>query len=56
MDRSNLVIDVIDRVPTLLTKAAHLKEQMKNEIILNLSYAHENGADRTEITNWVWPY
>jgi xylulose-5-phosphate/fructose-6-phosphate phosphoketolase len=56
VDRFSLVIDVIDRVPTLLTKAAHLKEQMKNEIILNLSYARENGADRPEITNWVWPY
>ena len=29
---------------------------MKNEIILNLSYAHEQGTDRPEITNWVWPY
>ncbi len=28
---------------------------MKNEIILNLSYAHEHGTDRAEITNWVWP-
>jgi xylulose-5-phosphate/fructose-6-phosphate phosphoketolase len=29
---------------------------MKNEIILNLSYARENGTDRPEITNWLWPY
>jgi xylulose-5-phosphate/fructose-6-phosphate phosphoketolase len=29
---------------------------MKNEIILNLAYAHEQGTDRDEITNWVWPY
>jgi len=56
VDRFDLVIDVIDRVPRLQTKAAHLKERMKNEIILNLSYAHEHGTDRPEITNWVWPY
>jgi len=56
VDRFDLVIDVIDRVPRLQAKAAHLKERMKNEIILNLSYAHEHGTDRTEITNWVWPY
>ena len=56
VDRFDLVIDVIDRVPRLQVKAAHLKEKMKNEIILNLSYAHENGTDRPEITNWVWPY
>jgi xylulose-5-phosphate/fructose-6-phosphate phosphoketolase len=56
VDRFNLVIDVIDRVPKLQTKAAHLKEQMKNEIILNLRYAREQGTDRAEIANWVWPY
>ena len=56
VDRFDLVIDVIDRVPRLQTKAAHLKDSMKNEIILNLSYAHEHGTDRPEITNWVWPY
>ncbi len=56
VDRFNLVIDVIDRVPRLQTRAAHLKERMKNEIILNLSYAHEHGSDRSEISDWVWPY
>jgi xylulose-5-phosphate/fructose-6-phosphate phosphoketolase len=54
-DRFTLVIDVIDRVPGLAARAAHLKEHMKNQIILNLAYAHEHGADREEITNWVWP-
>jgi xylulose-5-phosphate/fructose-6-phosphate phosphoketolase len=55
-DRFTLVIDVIDWVPGLAARAAHLKEQMKNEIILNLVYAHEHGTDRDEITNWVWPF
>jgi xylulose-5-phosphate/fructose-6-phosphate phosphoketolase len=54
-DRFTLVIDVIDRVPGLADRAAHLKEQMKNEIILHLAYAHEHGTDPEEITNWVWP-
>jgi xylulose-5-phosphate/fructose-6-phosphate phosphoketolase len=54
-DRFTLVIDVIDRVPGLAARAAHLKEQMKNQIILNLAYAHEHGTDRDEIINWVWP-
>jgi xylulose-5-phosphate/fructose-6-phosphate phosphoketolase len=56
VDRFNLVIDVIDRVPRLQTKAAHLKDRMKNEIILHLHYAHEHGTDRPEIADWVWPY
>jgi xylulose-5-phosphate/fructose-6-phosphate phosphoketolase len=54
--RFDLVIDVIDRVPRLRTREAHLKEEMKNEIIENLTYAHEQGADRPEVTNWMWPY
>ena len=53
--RFHLVIDVIDRVPKLRTRAAHLKEEMKNAIIDNLSYAHEHGTDRPELANWTWP-
>ena len=54
--RFHLVIDVIERVPRLAEKAAHLKEEMKNAIVDNLNYAHENGADRPELANWAWPY
>jgi xylulose-5-phosphate/fructose-6-phosphate phosphoketolase len=53
--RFHLVMDVVDRVPTLRAKAAHLREEMKNAIIDHQNYAHQNGADRPEITNWVWP-
>ena len=56
IDRFSLVIDVIDRVPGLAARAAHLKEEMKNAIIDNRNYAHTYGTDRAEITNWVWPY
>jgi xylulose-5-phosphate/fructose-6-phosphate phosphoketolase len=54
--RFHLVIDVIDHVPRLRTKAAHLKEEMKNAIIDNLRYAHEHGTDRPEIADWTWPH
>jgi xylulose-5-phosphate/fructose-6-phosphate phosphoketolase len=54
--RFHLVIDVVDRVPTLRAKGAHLKEEMKNAIIDNMRYAHEHGTDRPEIVNWTWPY
>jgi xylulose-5-phosphate/fructose-6-phosphate phosphoketolase len=54
--RFHLVIDVIDRVPKLRERAGHLKEEMKNAIIDNLSFAHENGFDRAEIADWVWPH
>lgn len=49
------MIDVIDRVPRLQNKAAHLKGLMKNDIIRNLIYAHEHGTDRSEISDWTWP-
>ncbi|MGD1931522.1 MAG: phosphoketolase [Leptolyngbyaceae cyanobacterium] len=56
VDRFNLVIDVIDRVPKLGSAAAHVKERMKNQIIKCLTYAFEEGTDIEEITNWKWPY
>jgi xylulose-5-phosphate/fructose-6-phosphate phosphoketolase len=55
VDRFNIAIDVIDRVPSLQVSAAHTKEWLKNEIINSISYAHENGIDRPEIMNWKWP-
>jgi xylulose-5-phosphate/fructose-6-phosphate phosphoketolase len=54
-DRFTLVIDVIDRVSGLASRAAHLKEEMKEAIIDSLDHAHTEGIDRDEITNWLWP-
>ncbi len=54
IDRFNLVMDVIDRVPALGSRAAHVKERMKNAILANRAHAHEHGMDAPEITNWRW--
>jgi len=54
IDRFNLVIDVIDRVPRLGSRAAHIKERMQEEILSNREYAHTHGMDSPEITNWRW--
>jgi len=56
IDRFNLVIDVIERVPKLRSAAAYVKERMQNQIIENLNYAFEEGRDKPEIVNWKWPY
>ncbi|NEO66112.1 MAG: phosphoketolase family protein, partial [Moorea sp. SIO4G2] len=56
IDRFNLVIDVIDRVPKLGSAAAYVKERMKNQIIENLNYASEQGIDKAEIQEWKWPF
>ncbi len=55
VDRFNLAIDVIDRVPRLQVVGAHIKEWLKDQIIDSVNYAHENGIDRPEATNWKWP-
>jgi xylulose-5-phosphate/fructose-6-phosphate phosphoketolase len=55
IDRFDLVIDVIDRVPKLEVAGAHVKERMRNQIIENTNYAREEGIDKPEITEWKWP-
>ena len=54
IDRFDLVIDVIDRVSSLGSRAAHVRERMKDGIIDNLAYAKEHGMDKPEITDWKW--
>ena len=56
IDRFNIAIDVIDRVPRLQATASHLKDRLKDQIIDSINYAHENGIDRKEMTDWKWPF
>ncbi|MHB1513610.1 MAG: phosphoketolase family protein [Acidiferrobacter sp.] len=56
VDRFNLVIDVIDRVPRLIAAGAHVKERMKDHILEHLQYAMDEGVDRAETANWTWPF
>ena len=54
VDRFDLAIDVIDRVPRLQPIGAHVKEWLKSQIIDSINYAHAEGIDREEIRNWKW--
>ncbi|MEP7379980.1 MAG: phosphoketolase, partial [Chloroflexota bacterium] len=56
IDRFHLVIDVIDRVPSLSERAADLRQQMVDERLRAQMHAREFGADADEITNWTWPH
>jgi len=56
IDRFNLVIDVIDRVPSLGSRAAHLKQRMQDEIQRNRAYAYEHGMDDPAVSDWTWPH
>jgi xylulose-5-phosphate/fructose-6-phosphate phosphoketolase len=54
LDRFHLVIDVIDRVPSLGASAAHVRQQMADARILARAYTREHGDDAPEIAGWTW--
>ncbi|WP_445636388.1 putative phosphoketolase [Nostoc sp. DSM 114161] len=56
LDRFHLVIDVIDRVPKLGSKAAYVKQQMRDKLIEHKHYIEKYGDDMPEIRDWKWPY
>lgn len=55
LDRFHLVEDVIDRVPKLGAKAAHIKQKLRNKLIEHKQYITEHGQDMPEIREWNWP-
>jgi xylulose-5-phosphate/fructose-6-phosphate phosphoketolase len=54
MDRFHLVMDVIDRVPGLGTRAAHVRQHMVDERTRHGIYVREFGEDLPEVQNWKW--
>jgi xylulose-5-phosphate/fructose-6-phosphate phosphoketolase len=55
MDRFHLVMDVIDRVPGLGQRAAHLHQDMLDKRLEHRAYTREFGEDSPEVRDWVWP-
>jgi xylulose-5-phosphate/fructose-6-phosphate phosphoketolase len=55
LDRYHLVIDVIDRVPGLGTRYAHLKEDVRDMLVEHKQYIREHGDDLPAVRDWVWP-
>ena len=54
LDRFHLVMDVIDRVPTLGSRAASLRQRMADARLAARRYTREHGEDDPEIANWRW--
>lgn len=54
LDRFHLASDVIDRVPGLESKAAYVKQVLKDKIIQHKEYITKYGEDMPEIRNWKW--
>jgi len=55
LDRFHLVMDVIDRVPGLAERAAHLRQRMADERLRHRAYTREVGDDMPDVRDWVWP-
>jgi xylulose-5-phosphate/fructose-6-phosphate phosphoketolase len=55
LDRYHLVMDVLDRVPGLAVRAAHLYQRMGDERLRHRQYTREVGDDMPDTRDWVWP-
>jgi len=54
-DRYHLVIDVIDRVPGLGSRAAGLRQELVDERLRLRRYTREHGDDAPDVRDWVLP-
>ncbi len=55
LDRFHLVMDVIDRVPSLGSRAAVLRQQMADARLAARAYTRRHGDDDPAISGWTWP-
>ena len=54
LDRFHLVMDVVDRMPSLGTKGAYLKQLMQDKLVEHKRYIGQHGEDLPEIREWMW--
>jgi xylulose-5-phosphate/fructose-6-phosphate phosphoketolase len=55
LDRFHLVMDVIDRVPSLEERAASLRQEMVDARLRARAFTREVGDDLPEVRDWTWP-
>ncbi|MGZ4626532.1 MAG: phosphoketolase family protein, partial [Kineosporiaceae bacterium] len=55
LDRFHLVIDVIDRVPSLGSRAASLRQEMVDQRLRHRAYTREHGEDPPDVLGWQSP-
>ena len=55
LDRFHLVIDVIDRVPGLGERCAHLRQQMEDTRLRHRDHTRATGDDSPDVRDWTWP-
>jgi xylulose-5-phosphate/fructose-6-phosphate phosphoketolase len=56
LDRFHLVMDVLERVPGLGERTAHLHQEMADQRLRARMWTREHGEDSPEVRDWAWPY
>lgn len=54
LDRFHLAGDVIDRVPGLGSRAAYVKQFLRDKPVDHKNYICKYGEDMPEICDWTW--
>ena len=54
LDRYDLALDVIDRVPGLRGRGGAAREWLRNRLIEHTHYVREQGEDLPEVRDWQW--
>jgi xylulose-5-phosphate/fructose-6-phosphate phosphoketolase len=55
LDRFHLVLDVIDRVPSLGSRCAALRQRMEDVRVRSRAYTRVEGEDVPAVRDWTWP-
>ena len=56
LDRFHLVMDVVDRVPSLGSHAASLRQRMEDARVESRAFTRIGGEDPPAVRDWVWPH
>ena len=54
IDRFDLVIDTVRRLPQLGNRGAYLVQKMQDKLVEHRQYIRDNGIDLPEVRNWKW--
>jgi len=54
LDRFSLVMSVVQLLPQVENKAAHLIQKMKDKLVEHRQYINDNGIDLPEVKDWKW--
>jgi xylulose-5-phosphate/fructose-6-phosphate phosphoketolase len=54
LDRFHLVGDVIERVPSLGSRAAYARQWLRDKLLDHKAYIEQYGDDMPEIRDWTW--